>query len=221
MTDSGNDVVHEPHLGAIFSDHDAAESAVEDLRRSGLADEHLGVAVHQPDEYVFEEDVETEMTDGLERGIAIGAPIGAVAGMTVLALVFPGAGPLGVGGILAAGGLTGALSGGFWGAYLGLKRGERSGRRMGLGAHSPSARSGDGGRRSAWLPRRGEAHLRGPRWSSDRQADPYRLAQSVGVSVAPSWVSPSGRSRVTPNRPTSSPPRSHPPRIEAREVAAP
>lgn len=124
MTDSGDAQVHEPHLGAIFADHDAAEAAVEDLRRSGLADEHLGVAVHQSDEYVFEEDVGAEMTHGLERGAAIGAPIGAVAGMTVLALVFPGAGPLGVGGILAAGGLTGALSGGFWGAYLGMKRGE-------------------------------------------------------------------------------------------------
>jgi hypothetical protein len=118
------DVIHQPHIGAIFPDRATAEAVVADLRRSGLADEHLGVAVHEPDDYVFEEDVGAEMVHGLERGVAIGAPIGAIAGMTVLTLLFPGGGAIGVGGILAAGGVAGALSGGFWGAYLGLKKGE-------------------------------------------------------------------------------------------------
>jgi hypothetical protein len=113
-------MTREQHLGAVFEDQRSAESAVAELRRIGLGDEHLGVAVHTRDGYVFEEDVETQVAHRLEKGIAIGAPIGAVAGMTVLALAVPGAGTLGVGGILAAGGLSGALAGTFLGAYLGL-----------------------------------------------------------------------------------------------------
>jgi len=77
-------------LGAVFDDRATAEAAVEDLRRSGLVDIHLGVAVHQPDTYVFEKEAEREMAHGFERGIAIGAPIGAIAGMTVRALTVPG-----------------------------------------------------------------------------------------------------------------------------------
>ncbi|MFP3914730.1 MAG: hypothetical protein ACLFWM_07620 [Actinomycetota bacterium] len=99
----------------------SAEAAVDDLRRSGLADEHLGLAVHSSDTYVFEEDAGSNIAHGIERGLAVGAPIGALAGMAVLSLVAPAVGAtLGVAGILAAGGATGALAGGFWGAYLGL-----------------------------------------------------------------------------------------------------
>jgi hypothetical protein len=119
------DGLHEPRLGAVFGDRADAEAAVDELRRSGLADEHLGVAVHEADEYVFEEDLEAEMSHSLRTGVAIGAPIGAIAGMTLLALIVPGVGTLGVGGILAAGAATGALAGGFWGAYLGVKAEER------------------------------------------------------------------------------------------------
>jgi hypothetical protein len=121
VSDSQKATAHVPQFGAIFEDRAIAEVAVEDLRRSGLADEHLGVAVHGSDTYVFEEDVEAETAHGMERGIAIGAPIGAIAGMTALALVVPGVGTIDVAGILAAGGVTGALAGGFWGAYLGIK----------------------------------------------------------------------------------------------------
>jgi hypothetical protein len=42
-------------------------------------------------------------------------------GMTALALIVPGVGTLGVAGILAAGGVTGALTGGFWGVCIGIK----------------------------------------------------------------------------------------------------
>lgn len=111
----------EPNLGAVFDDRSSAEAAVDDLRRHGLADEHLGVAVRQTDSHVFEEDSGTEVARGLERGIVLGAPIGAVAGITVLALFTSGLGVLGVGGVLAAGGVTGGLAGGFWGGYLGLR----------------------------------------------------------------------------------------------------
>lgn len=110
----------EQHLGAIFSDRVAAERAVEALQRLGLADEHLGVAVHEPDTHVFEEDAEADVAHGIETGIAIGAPIGAIAGMTLFAILVPGLGTMGIGGVLAGGAVTGALAGGFWGAYLGL-----------------------------------------------------------------------------------------------------
>lgn len=112
--------VHEPQLGAIFAEHSDAEAAVEDLRRLGLVDEHLGVAVRQPEGYVFEREGETEVAHGVGKGIALGAPIGAVAGMIVLALAGPGAAAVGLGGLLATGAVTGATAGGFWGAYLGL-----------------------------------------------------------------------------------------------------
>jgi hypothetical protein len=94
----------EQQFGAVFADRVKAETAVEDLRRLGLADEHLGIAVYESDSYVFEEDADADVARGIEKGIVIGAPIGAVAGMTILALVIPGVGILGVGGILAAGG---------------------------------------------------------------------------------------------------------------------
>lgn len=113
-------MTNEQRLGAVFADQAAAEAAVEELREQGLGEEHLGLAIHICEGYVFEEDIEAEVVHGVERGIAIGAPIGAVAGMTVLALVVPGVGALGVGGILAAGGLSGALAGTFVGGYLGL-----------------------------------------------------------------------------------------------------
>jgi hypothetical protein len=112
--------IHEPQFGAVFADPLHAEAAVAELRQSGLADEHLGIAVHAGDRYVFEHSTEAAVGHGIGRGISIGAPIGAVAGMTVLALVVPGVGTIGVGGILAAGAMTGGLAGGLWGAYLGL-----------------------------------------------------------------------------------------------------
>ncbi len=110
----------EHHLGAVFGDRAPAEAAVEELRQLGLADEHLGVAVHHSDSYMFETDADAEVTHDIEQGIAVGAPIGAVAGMTIMALAVPGVGILGVGGILAAGGITGAFAGSVVGATVAL-----------------------------------------------------------------------------------------------------
>ncbi len=62
----------EQHLGAIFDDPATAESAVEDLRRLGLSEEHLGVAVYHSDSYMFETDADAEVTHGLEKGIDMG-----------------------------------------------------------------------------------------------------------------------------------------------------
>jgi hypothetical protein len=125
MSETQESITHDPQLGGVFTDRASAEAAVADLQSLGLADEHLGVAVHEGDRYAFDREAESEVARGLEHGIAIGAPLGAVAGMTVLALVVPGVGTLGLGGILAAGAATGALAGGFWGAYLGLTAAEQ------------------------------------------------------------------------------------------------
>lgn len=111
---------HEPHIGAVFAERSDAEAAVEELRELGLGNEHLGLAVHGPDTVVFEEDLEREVGRGIEHGVAVGAPVGAIAGITLLGVasaLFPG---LSLGGLLAAGAVTGGLAGGFWGAYLGL-----------------------------------------------------------------------------------------------------
>jgi hypothetical protein len=110
----------ELHLGAVFDDRAAAEAAIVELRRHGWADDHLGVAIRQADPHVFEEDVGADISHGVEKGIAVGAPIGAIAGMAVMAFAIPGAGFLGVGGTLAAGGISGALAGTYFGALLGL-----------------------------------------------------------------------------------------------------
>jgi hypothetical protein len=119
-------LLHDPQLGGVFTDRDDAEAAVADLRALGLADEHLGVAVHEGRLRAFEQEAGTAVAAGIGRGVALGAPIGAIAGMTVLALAVPGVGAIAVGGILAAGGVTGALAGGFWGAYLGLTSAEHA-----------------------------------------------------------------------------------------------
>lgn len=111
---------HELQLGAIFAEHSDAEAAVEDLRQLGLADEHLGLVIRKSEGYVFERESQTEVAHGVRNGVALGVPIGAAAGMIVLGLVAPGVAAVGLGGLLAIGGVTGAVAGGFWGAYLGM-----------------------------------------------------------------------------------------------------
>lgn len=116
---------HEPRIGAVFATRRSAEAAVDALRGQGLADEHLGLAVHGGETHALEGDPDQEVEHGVVRGMAIGAPIGALAGMTVLAAVLAGGGVVGLGGILAVGAATGVTVGGFWGAYLGLKGSEK------------------------------------------------------------------------------------------------
>jgi hypothetical protein len=110
-------------IGAVFDRREDAEAAVAELRQLGLADEHLGACVLEPDSYVFEEDPGTKTRKAVEKGVAVGAPVGAVAGMTVLALAVPGLGTLGVAGILASG-ATGTLAGTWLGTFFGLNAGQ-------------------------------------------------------------------------------------------------
>lgn len=112
----------ERHLGAIFDDRTSAESAVDALLAAGLAEEHLGIAVHHSEESVaFDEDVDHDVAEGMETGIAIGAPLGAIGGMAFIALVVPGVGTIGVAGALAAGAAVGGLAGTVIGAFFGLE----------------------------------------------------------------------------------------------------
>lgn len=112
----------ERHLGAVFADRGGAEEAVDALLAAGLAHEHLGIAVRHEDEPVaFDEDVDHEVAVGMETGVAIGAPLGAIGGMAFMALVVPGIGIVGVAGALAAGAAVGGIAGTVLGAFLGLE----------------------------------------------------------------------------------------------------
>lgn len=113
------------HIGAVFADRSAAEGAVDALRAAGLAEEHLGAALRHDEDLVFDEDVEREVAVGVETGVVIGAPLGAIGGMALLAVVVPGIGTIGLAGVLAAGAAVGGLAGTFLGALLGLETEER------------------------------------------------------------------------------------------------
>jgi hypothetical protein len=108
------------HVAAVFMNRASAEAAVAELRSLGIADEHLGVAIHEPGQLVYEEDVEHDEAVALEEGVLAGVPLGALAGMGLVALALPGIGAVAVGGLLAAGGAAGMLIGGFVGGIVGL-----------------------------------------------------------------------------------------------------
>ena len=90
-------------------------------REAGLGSEHLGIAVRGDDTVDFEHDADAELVEDIGDGVKIGAPIGALAGMTLAAAALPGT-ILGVGGVLAIGGVS-ALWGALLGGYLGAGRG--------------------------------------------------------------------------------------------------
>ncbi len=102
-------------IAAAFSDRRQAEAAVADLRKLGLTDERIGVAVLEPGRYDLEDTTGDEMLEGVERGIAVGAPIGSLAGLGLISFAVPGAGVLGLGGML----VLGLIGGGLWGTFLG------------------------------------------------------------------------------------------------------
>jgi hypothetical protein len=106
------------HVAAIFGSAKEAESAVEDLRALGIADEHLGLAVHEPGVHIaLEEDEETDMQHAVARGGVAGAVIGAIAGISIMAVASTGVGAIGVGGMLV-GGLASLFGGAAIGAEL-------------------------------------------------------------------------------------------------------
>ena len=114
-----------PKVVATFHDADAAERAIDTLKRNGFHEQDISMVSR--DKRAEEHEHAGKTRDGVQDGTAWGAGIGA--GATLLAsaglLVIPGIGPLLALGPLAAG-LTGAAAGGLVGAFIdwGIPAGE-------------------------------------------------------------------------------------------------
>ncbi len=108
------------YVAAVFDDRSAAEAAVDELRALGIADEHLGVAVHDPDQRIFEDDVEHDEIVAIAKGAAVGVPIAVLAGMATAAVALPGIGSVAAAGLLAAAGAASAPVGAFVGGLVGV-----------------------------------------------------------------------------------------------------
>jgi hypothetical protein len=104
----------------VFTARTAAEDAVAGLRSEGIAGEDLGLAIHRATDLAFEDDVEHDESVAIGEGVLVGVPIGALAGMGLVAVALPGIGTVAVGGLLAAGGAAGGVFGAFMGGLLGL-----------------------------------------------------------------------------------------------------
>lgn len=98
----------------VFSSREQAEAAIAELRQLGLRDEDLGLAVPDPGRYQLLTDTVKEAFKGMTTGIAIGAPLGSLAGLGLMSIVLPGVGLVGLGGLL-----VGVHGGAVWGAVLG------------------------------------------------------------------------------------------------------
>jgi hypothetical protein len=119
MTTTDTCPAQHQNVPAVFDDHAHAEAAVEALRRLGIADDHLGIAIHEPGAHVYEQDAERETLDAVRRGLLVGVPLGALAGIGLIAVALPGVAAIGIGGALA-GVPSGTMAGGFLGGLAGL-----------------------------------------------------------------------------------------------------
>ncbi|MBV9323261.1 MAG: hypothetical protein JO352_05680 [Chloroflexi bacterium] len=99
---------------ALFADRQHAEAAVADLRRFGIAENDIGIAVADPGRYQHRDPSDREVVGAVGRGAATGAPLGSIAGMALAGLTLGEVVALGVGGLLVAG--TGGL---IWGGVIG------------------------------------------------------------------------------------------------------
>ena len=104
----------------VFHTREQAEAAITQLRGElGLTEGDLGLVVPNPGVYEVAPEEGVEVAEGFGEGLAIGVPVGALAGMALMAIAAPGAGVIGLGGLL----LIGGLGGGLWGAFLGGEAG--------------------------------------------------------------------------------------------------
>jgi hypothetical protein len=110
------------HVAAVLPTVVAAAAAVAQLRDEGFGSEHLGVAVREGTGVAFERDDDADYLHDVTRGAAIGAPVGALAGIGLVAAAAPW---VGVGGLLALA-AAGTLGGTFLGAFGGMLRGQPS-----------------------------------------------------------------------------------------------
>lgn len=106
------------HVAAVFADRESAQAAVDDLRRLGLGSDRLGLAIREGADRAFEREAGTDVIRDTEVGMAAGAVVGFLAGLSIAAVALVPGGVVGLGGILALGvpsGLGGAMLGGFLG----------------------------------------------------------------------------------------------------------
>ena len=116
----------------IFDDQAHALKAIQDLRRAGFTDDHLGLTSRQwiadvPD--LVQVKLQRSAGDGAVTGAVVGGGLGAAAGAVAVSMV-----PL-VGPVLAGGLLLGALGG----AALGAAVGTYAGPFIALGLHESDA----------------------------------------------------------------------------------
>ena len=100
------------HVAGLFTTHEQAEAARQDLRRIGLADDVVEVSVPEPGRYKVEYHESSELGRGAAIGGAIGVPVGSGVAISVLLAAVPEMGRM------AAIGL-GILAGSFWGLFYG------------------------------------------------------------------------------------------------------
>ena len=100
------------HIAGLFTSHEQAEAARQDLRRIGLADDVVEVSIPEPGRYKVEYHESSELGRGAAIGGAIGVPVGSGVAISVLLAAVPEMGKM------AAIGL-GILTGSFWGIFYG------------------------------------------------------------------------------------------------------
>ena len=109
----------------VFTSQSQAQSAIDELRRLGFTEAHIGVASKR--ELLPGGSPQTVSADsttaGASTGAAVGVGAGTLWGLGILAGVLPAIGPVIAGGTLAAligSAATGAAAGGLGGALLGM-----------------------------------------------------------------------------------------------------
>jgi hypothetical protein len=104
----------------IFDNRTDAERAIEELRRAGFTDDHIGFAMKGTEADLRQG--ESKDGEGALGGAVTGGAIGGVLGAVAAGLI-PGVGPVIATGILAAtvgGAAAGAAAGGLIGALVGM-----------------------------------------------------------------------------------------------------
>ncbi len=107
------DTVEENLVAGVFTSREQADAVLKDLLRIGLTADALEVGVPEPGRYQLEDHGSQEIGQGAVIGIAIGVPVGSLAGIGMVAAAVSGmASSLDVIGL-------GILFGGFWGIFFG------------------------------------------------------------------------------------------------------
>jgi hypothetical protein len=102
----------------VFASREEAEVAIAALRQVSLKDQDLGIMVADPGHYRLLDTATHEALKGLKEGLAVGAPLGTLAGLALTALASPELGIVGLGGLL-----LGVSGGAWWGTLLGTLNG--------------------------------------------------------------------------------------------------